>query len=596
MARLKPDRQFRRTAALWAGAVLIALAGCGLVRDHTRLDSASYDEPVHIHAGWLQVSRHDGLANIEHPPLVKELAGWSVARLRPSDVPEGRTFDFAGSAHRFLFENRVPADALLAAGRAPMLLFFAGLVLLVFGAARRFFGTAAGYLAAILVAFEPVLLAHSGIVQTDLPVAFFWLAVLLAWGRLLERRTAGRIAAAGVLLGLALATKFSAVYLFPTMALVSLGVRTLDVRRAGPGRKASLRDVGLEIAKDGAAGAAMTAIALPVVLAVYAPTVSGITVADQQAVARWMITFFGRSSGLAERVAAISPWSKPLAQFAGGLASVARQSAVGVAIGFLNGRLSAQGFPFYFFAAFAWKTGLPLLAGSAAALTLLLARRVERRDVLLWVPVGYYFLFSIGSSYNIGVRHILPVYPLLAIASGGALFDLARRGAGRSLRWTVAGVLAAGQLATAASAHPHELSYFNLFAGGTENGYRHLCDSNSDWGLDLRRLATELSRRGVRDATICYFGGDDVFRRTGLPDFAAVPRVHGDLVAVSTTLWDIGPAYYAVNGRGDASRALWELIRRLRTQAPVGRIGGSTLLFRPPPAASAVSAILPPAR
>ena len=31
---------------------------------------------------------------------------------------------------------------------------------------------------------------------------------------------------------------------------------------------------------------------------------------------------------------------------------------------------------------------------------------------------------------------------------------------------------------------------------------------------DLKRLAAELSRRGVRDATIVYFGGDDVYVRT----------------------------------------------------------------------------------
>jgi hypothetical protein len=588
---LNLSRKLLPEGAPWLGALAIALAGSFLVHDHTRLDSASYDEPVHIHAGWLQVSRHDGLANIEHPPLVKELAGLAVARLHPSDVPEGPAFDFAGSAHRFLFENRVSPDAILAAARAPMLLFFVALVLVVFGAAKRWFGTPAAFLSAALVAFEPVLLAHAGIVQTDLPVALFWVGSVLAWGRLMERRSRGRIAAAGLLLGLALSTKFSAVYLFPTFALLSVVGRTM----AAPAGARKLRDAALEVLRDAAAGIAATLVALAVVLAVYAPAVSGIRVPDQQTVIGAMVGTFGKAPALAARIAAISPVSRPVAEFAGGLASVVRQSSVGLAVSFLNGRISAQGFPGYFFAAFALKSGIPLLLAAAAAAVLLFLRRADRRDVLLWVPIVYYFLFSIGSTYNIGVRHILPVYPFLAIAAGRLVPDFAARGIGRRAAGAAFSLLVAAQLATAAAAHPHELSYFNVFAGGTANGYRRLCDSNSDWGLDLRRLTAELSRRGVRDATIVYFGGDDVYRRTGLPDFAAVPVVHGELLAISTTLWDIGPAYYAVNGRGDASRALWDLIRRLRGRPPAGSIGGSTLLFRLGPSPPD-SAILPQTR
>src|SRR4029079_13156702 len=105
------------------------------------------------------------------------------------------------------------------------------------------------------------------------------------------------------------------------------------------------------------------------------------------------------------------------------------------------------------------------------------------------------------------------------------------------------------------------------------------------WGLDLRRRAAELSKRGVRDATICYFGGDLVYPRTGIRDFAADPRVHGELVAISATLWDVGPACYAIGGRMDLARDLARLIQMLRARSEmVGRIGGSTLLYCLPPA------------
>jgi hypothetical protein len=566
------------------GAVAITLAACALVHDHTRLDSASFDEPSHIYAAYLQVFHRSAISNMEHPPLAKEIAGLGLLACHPSNTPAAPDLNFPASAQRFLFGNRVSPDAILAAARAPMLLFFGALCLLVFGVAKEWFGTVSGFFALVLVAFEPTLLAHAGIVHTDVPVSLFWLASIVAWGLALGRRTFLRIVAAGVLLGLATATKFSAIYLFPTLALASMAVRALEAREGEPSTR--LHRFGSSFLRDiGGLGVA-AAVALSVALAVYQPVVSGFTVAEQQAVIARMIGAYDRAPALAERLAAISPFSKSLAHLAAGIAFVARQNTLGGGVTFLDGRVSTQGFATYFFRAFAVKTGLPLIVSVAVAAALAARRRLDRRDALLWVPVLYYFVFSMGSSYNIGIRHVLPVYPLLAIA---ACRSVASRREGDVETGVRPAALAAllglflAQGATVLSAHPFELSYFNVLGGGTAGGYRRLADSNTDWGLDLRRLAAELRRRQARDATVCYFGGDRVYSRTGIVDFAADPRVHGDLVAISTSLWDIGPAFYAVNGRMDLARDLAQLIRALQERGQlVGRIGGSTLLYRPP--------------
>ena len=44
---------------------------------------------------------------------------------------------------------------------------------------------------------------------------------------------------------------------------------------------------------------------------------------------------------------------------------------------------------------------------------------------------------------------------------------------------------------------PHYLSYYNMPAGGTDNGYRIATDSNYDWGQDIKRLG-----KWVRDNKI----------------------------------------------------------------------------------------------
>ncbi|MEP6994209.1 MAG: hypothetical protein ABI968_06765, partial [Acidobacteriota bacterium] len=131
--------------------------------------------------------------------------------------------------------------------------------------------------------------------------------------------------------------------------------------------------------------------------------------------------------------------------------------------------------------------------------------------------------------------------------------------------------------------HPHELSYFNPLSGGPVNGARILSDSNVDWGLDLKRLAAELRRRGVTDPTVCYFGGDRVDYRIGVPDFSALPVVRGNLVAISVFLQTAGPEFYAYHGATEIAGALRTLQRRIAASGRlVGRVGYSIDLFELP--------------
>ncbi len=125
--------------------------------------------------------------------------------------------------------------------------------------------------------------------------------------------------------------------------------------------------------------------------------------------------------------------------------------------------------------------------------------------------------------------------------------------------------------------------------GGPEGGRKILSDSNVDWGLDLRRLAAELKRRGVSDPTVVYFGGDDVLYRVGVPDFSADPRRRGSLVAVSAMHLAIGPAYYAYHGAPELGAALDGLLRDIAARGrPAGRVGYSMYLFELPPEGKSV--------
>jgi 4-amino-4-deoxy-L-arabinose transferase-like glycosyltransferase len=566
----------RHPAAL-LGALVLAAAAVVLVRDHTREDALSADEPIHILSGYFAVASRSAVVNIEHPPLMKVLAGLALSTLPlappPAKIPMGNLFIHYGPD--FFYRNQVSPDRIIAAARAPFLAVFAGLLLLVFFAGKARSGPVPALFAVALLAFDPNFVAHAGVVHTDLGAALAFLATVLAWDAAEKRPSAGRVGLAAVCLGLALTTKFSAVYLAPILLL-----QTLLAARRGAARRlfASLGRLAL-----------VGAGALVVVLAVYAPVTERMDRADQKAIIREKVGGLGKAPALAERIVSLADVSAPLAHYFGGLASVARQNAVGGGITYLNGKLSTDGFPQYFFVAFAVKSTLAFLAVALAVLGAALLRRpgLSEEWRLFGVPVLVLFLASIGTTYNIGIRHLLPVYPFLALF-GATLFSRAwaRRAESRR-RGLVAGawlVLPLASLVEVVRIHPYELSYFNPLAGGPEAGARILSDSNVDWGLDLRRLRTELSRRGVKreDLMISYFGGDNVSYRLGVPDFSALPVVRGRLAAISVFMLTAGPEFSAYHGdpaMAEAQRALQRVIARSR---PVGRVGHSIYLFELP--------------
>jgi 4-amino-4-deoxy-L-arabinose transferase-like glycosyltransferase len=562
MGEPEPASAGRRGRASVGMAVLLACVGPFFVYDHTREDTLSADEPVHLLSGLLMAVRQNAIVNIEHPPLMKLLAGFSAARLPLSPLPQAVPMgtDFWSWGHAYLFGNKVPVDRIVAAARAPFLVLFGLLILAVFAAARVRWGDGPALFAAALCAFDPNLVAHAGVVHTDLGAALTFLASVLAFDAALRKPGAGRVGLAVAALSAALLTKFSAVYLLPILLLQGLFAVRGD---AQPGR--AIRRMAALLAAVGAG-------ALVGVFAVYAIVTARMDPGAQRAVIHEMVALRG-APGLSAALERLSGWSPPLAHYLGGLASVFRQNAVGGGVNFLSGRTRvAEGFPEYFFVAFFAKSapGFLLLVAALGAGLWRSGSRAREEARLFLLPVLVLFLASVGSAYNIGIRHLLPVYPFLALAGAGLLARMAPR-RGLVLALALLPLVSAIELTRI---HPHELSYFNSLVGGPESGRRMLTDSNVDWGLELRRLASELARRGVADPTVVYFGGDDVAYRVGVPDFLSEPSRRTAFVAVSAVQAAIGPALLTYHGAPESARALDALLSDLnRRGRRAGRVG-----------------------
>jgi hypothetical protein len=163
---------------------------------------------------------------------------------------------------------------------------------------------------------------------------------------------------------------------------------------------------------------------------------------------------------------------------------------------FMLGRVSDTGFWDYFPVAFALKS-----SPAEWLLALLLALsfcRAQPADVrLLRGAAISYFLLTMALHVDIGVRYILLVYPLLALA-GCLLCHRHRYG-----RLVLCG-LAALQVGTALVGWPYYLSYFGFVPGGVR--HRLLVDSNLDWGQDLPALKEQVEKHHIHHLALIFLG------------------------------------------------------------------------------------------
>ena len=131
----------------------------------------------------------------------------------------------------------------------------------------------------------------------------------------------------------------------------------------------------------------------------------------------------------------------------------------------------------------------------------------------LFLPVLFLMAVAFFSRQNIGLRHILLVYPLLFIFSGAVVKALERKdkskpeyGLGKIIFIIIFIIVLGWYAYENFSIWPDYLAYFNQIAGGPDNGYKYLADSNLDWGQDLKRLKAYLDRQGIGRVKLAYFG------------------------------------------------------------------------------------------
>lgn len=626
------------------GKSLLAFCAAGLLAGlhaflavtATTEKSMTSDEIAHLTAGHAYNSRGDFRLQPENGNLPQRLAALPLA-VAGDPLPAVDRTDWQGAdvwryGHAFFYGGGLPVEERLFQARAVMSLVSAATGLLVFAWSRALFGTAGGILSLLLLVFCPTFLAHGPLATSDMTMTLLFLAAVGAWWRHLRAPglTGALVSAAAC--GLAFIAKFSAVLLVPMFCLLGF-IWWIEQSRGGHGRAAWRR---LLLTTLGHAAAVWT-----VIWAAYGFRFSAF--AGDQGGAHFSHDWNSLLIALgwkADLLTWLREWRVLPEAWLHGLAFVLQFARARGA--FMSGEYSVTGWVSFFPWAFVIKTTLPLLV--LLTLTGFIAVRRATTAKVDWcrnwawktAPLTVLFVVyvaaSLASNLNIGHRHLLPIYPVLFIATGA--LAPAVRTAGRGA-WAVVAALLVWHAAESWRVRPHFLAYFNQIVGGPENGWRHLVDSSLDWGQDLPGLHAWL-KANARDenVSLSYFGtGDPIhegIRATALPALPEVGtarrwhRLEPGIYAVSATMlqqvysrhrgpWtaefeaefqrlrELEPDFLAFQGdpaRRDelltkAPREKWRagwttyeslrfarLCHYLRLKRPVAMIGYSILVFR----------------
>jgi hypothetical protein len=514
-------------------AVILVLIGSLRIASTYSVFSHTMDEPTHLGAGMQYLSTGQYTYEDAHTPLARLFgaAGPFLAgeRYHSVPIPYRESFRILGAGEHY--------QRILTLGRLGILPFFWAGSWVVFLWGNRCGGPLTALIATLLFTTLPPVLAHSGLITTDMALASMCGAAAYAALLWAEKPSRIRTVAFGALFGLAMVAKLSAIpYLLAAWALMYAWY----LIRHRPGRDVVLSQIGSRRLSL----AAVSGIACLAIWAVYS-------------------FHFGPVGYLHV--------SLPAPEFFSGLASVWQHNQNGHA-SYLLGHRRNIGVWYFFPVVLGIKTPLAMLLLLLWSPFLVGRMRGPSAFVTSMAPAVAFsagiLLFAMTSRINIGVRHILPVYIGFSIICGAAAAAVLEDRAGRptAARLAMLGLLA-WHVASGALQHPDYLPYANEIAGGHLEDF--VADSDLDWGQDMKRLGEYFERIGVSEITFRPY--DSTYLEMGGPP---LPRM-------LPSDWD-----HPSPGWNAASLSEWKVFNHpgwVNGRKPQARIGRTTWLWYFPP-------------
>ncbi|MBS0416578.1 MAG: glycosyltransferase family 39 protein [Proteobacteria bacterium] len=487
------------------GLILLTLVASLLAASTWRVFGHTWDEPEHLAAGMQLLDRGKYEYDTEHPPLARalialgpRLAGsHSFGTPPPNGTQEGIDILYDGGHYdRTLVLARLGALPFL-----PLLLFAMWL-----WARRVARSDGEALLGVLALACVPAILGHAALAALDVPGTATTLLALYLLQRWLTSGLRRDAILFGIATGVAFCTKLSAIPFIGLGMLVLLLLRVfLSVAPAAV--SVQRRWMGLFLMA--------LATLIPITL-VYG--LSGLSITPLPPRCNWALAYLfpDGSNGWVKQLQLPAAWWN----FAEGVMALEAHNDTGH-VSFLLGNIKSGGWWYFYLVALAGKTPLPLLLSGIVGLYLLARDGLRQASTWRMAPVVLFVTLLVFSSafsrINIGIRHVLILYPFLALASAYALATTWR--AAPRIGSALAGLFIVWQVSPVATAWPDYFPYFNELVS---NPQHVLVDSDLDWGQDLRRLERRLVELKVPSVSLAYQGTADLAREP-LPPFVRLP-------------------------------------------------------------------------
>ena len=451
-------------------------------------NSPIFDETAHIGSGYYYWKTGNITLNREQPPLAKIVAGAPLALL-DLKYPEG---DWNNSKQLefgriFLYRTGNDLDSILFFSRLPIVALSLALGLVLFIFVSKIYGYKPAVFALFLYVFEATIISHGSLVTMDIALSLFMFLTMFAlWVFAKDPNNTNAIFLA-VCFALAQVSKFSALYLVPIILVLLL----FFIHKRILGLNDVIRLILVTVI-----------VSIFVINSFYLFQGTGKALTDN--INKDRIEAHITNNPLKPLILAVANTPVPLPEnYMLGLSDVILHDMSGSPAFFL-GEYSRFGWWYYFPVLFMLKVSIFLMAFVFISIYFFNENGFEKnKDSRLaeYITIAFilmYFGINLFSHINIGIRHVLPIFPFVILFCSKSI-----KYANKNLIRLVV-ILAVFYALSSLLSAPHYITFFSEAVGGNE--YMYAIDSNYDWGQDLKGLGSYMKANGITSVKLKYFG------------------------------------------------------------------------------------------
>ncbi|AIF81207.1 glycosyl transferase family protein [endosymbiont of Acanthamoeba sp. UWC8] len=495
--------------------ILLSVGSIRIILTYDKL-TISPDELVHVATGLELIENGTYYLEALHPPLARlsvailpYLGGASLSEefyakySHPFNENSGYKQSFEGrnlgGQQIFFAKSHDNYKKMVFLSRLGILPYFLLCGIVIFVWVRTHIGSYTALYSILFYTTLPIILANSGLATTDMPMCALLTCTIFALLEWLESASFKNTLLLGFSFALLVVTKFSGAIFFLIVAAPIILAKDYATGKVSRGFN----------------GARVTSIMLISIITFFMvwctynfelTTLSYPYFLTPEKVSALKASL--RDFGLSEKSVKKLFTAKilPFPEFFHGLSDLSDRIAY-VYAGYIFGKvLLFQGVWYFFPAATLFKTPLFVLALGLLGCCLLIKIFISQKNWKVVAPVIVVFTLLLASTafnMNIGLRHLLPIFPFICITAGYSLDFLLNRRPLFINGLTV--LLLAAYLVTTALSHPFYVAYFNFMAQG--RGEEILIDSDFDIGQELEYALTFPEVHNNIDSLKLYYSG-----------------------------------------------------------------------------------------